>query len=81
MAVAALSDTVSFTASASATKTITHNIGRVPVCALALPAVAAGQFLNSALIAGSLTTTQATFQFTAGSAITATFTFYWLVIG
>lgn len=76
------SSTVTFSASAEGTKAVTHNLGATPTAILALPVLATGESLFCAVRSGA-TSTSATFQFRTddATAISATFTFYWAVLG
>jgi hypothetical protein len=73
---------VVFTAStSSATKTVTHGLGRTPVVAFAIDnsAVAAGSGIT--LSTGALTSTTFGVVGFFPSALTTTIPFYWVVIG
>lgn len=76
-------DTLSFSAAAaSATKTITHGLGKTPVAVFAMSDLST-EYIVINSIAASFTDTQfqVKAQTASGSSITQTPRFYWLAIG
>lgn len=77
------SSSVTFAGTNEATKTVAHDLGRVPIFTFPVLNMESGSYLMAANRAGSASKTEVTFQFNVpnGGTTSGTFSFGWLAIG